>query len=474
MLSRLVSDREINNTIKDLKDGKVDLVVGTHRLLSDDVIFKDLGLLIVDEEHKFGVEHKEKIKEMKENVDVLTLSATPIPRTLQMALTGIRGFSTINTPIENRMPVQTYVIKKDYQAIKEIIERELARNGQVYYLCNNISRLPTIASEIRKRVKNARIAIGHGKLDVEQVEDIMQRFINNEYNILLCTTIIENGIDIPNVNTIIVDNADNFGLSQLYQIKGRVGRSNRLAYCYLMYNGSKQLSEIATKRLKTIKEFTALGSGYKVAMRDLITRGAGDMLGPEQSGFIETVGIDMYIEMLHNAIDNQKAISQGKPIKENTETKIKHNVLNIDAYIPEKYFNNDYEKIDLYKRIEKVKTVDELSSLKEETIDKTGHLPDSINMLFEKKYIDLFENKGLIDSYEEFNKYVLIKLSKDLMKYNGIGVPLFDMCCKISRAISLKFNYDRIECHIQKVDGWIYLASRFVTNLNHLVESYKK
>ena len=472
LLSRLVTDAEINRTIKDLIEGKVDLLIGTHRLLSKDVIFKDLGLLVVDEEHKFGVEHKEKIKEMKQSVDVLTLSATPIPRTLQMALTGVRGFSNINTPIENRMPVQTYVIKKENIAIKEIIERELARGGQVYYLNNKIENLSTIANNIQRLVKNAKVCIAHGKLSVEQMEDIMQRFINNEFNVLLCTTIIENGIDIPNVNTILVENADCFGLSQLYQIKGRVGRSNKLAYAYLMYSPNKQLSDIARKRLQTIKEFTALGSGYKVAMRDLITRGAGDLLGPEQSGFIETVGIDMYIEMLHKAIDNKKALSEGKQIKEEKITPNK--MLNIDAYIPKNYFTNDFEKIDLYKQIDKVKSIDELIKLKEEMIDKTGKLPDSINMLFEKKSIDLFESKGVIESYNEYDKYVLIKLSKDFMKYKGIGIPIFDLACKISNTISLKFQHDRIECQIKKLDKWIYIASKFVSGLNTLKEQYEK
>ena len=472
LLSRLVSESEVTRTIKDLVSGKVDLLIGTHRILSKDVTFKDLGLLVVDEEHKFGVEHKEKIKEIKQSVDVLTLSATPIPRTLQMALTGVRGFSNINTPIENRMPVQTYVIKKENIAIKEIIERELARGGQVYYLNNKIENLSTLANNIQRLVKNAKVCIAHGKLSVEQMEDIMQRFINQEFNVLLCTTIIENGIDIPNVNTIIVENADCFGLSQLYQIKGRVGRSNRLAYAYLMYQPNKQLSDIARKRLQTIKEFTALGSGYKVAMRDLITRGAGDLLGPEQSGFIETVGIDMYIEMLHKAIDNKKALAEGKEIKEEKITPNK--MLNIDAYIPSDYFTNDFEKIDLYKQIDKVKSIDELIKLKEEMIDKTGKLPDSINMLFEKKTIDLFESKGVIESYTEYDKYILIKLSKDFMKYKGIGIPIFDLACKVSNTISLKFQHDRIECHIKKLDKWIYIASKFVSGLNTLKEQYEK
>ena len=240
-------------------------------------------------------------------------------------------------------------IKKEKIAVKEIIERELARGGQVFYLNNKIERLPVIANEISKLVKNAKIAIAHGKLTVEQMEDIMQRFINNEFNVLLCTTIIENGIDIPNVNTIIVENADCFGLSQLYQIKGRVGRSNKLAYAYLMYNANKDLSDIAKKRLQTIKEFTALGSGYKVAMRDLITRGAGDLLGPEQSGFIETVGIDMYIEMLHSAIDKKKLETEGKQV-EKVEKVTFNRMLNVDAYIPQKYFNNDFEKIEAIRK----------------------------------------------------------------------------------------------------------------------------
>ena len=293
---------------------------------------------------------------MKNTVDVLTLSATPIPRTLQMALTGVRGLSTINTPIEDRMPVQTYVIAKEKHAIKEIIERELARGGQVYYLYNRIDRLTTIAREIQSLVKNATVAIAHGQLPVEVTEDIMQKFINNEINVLICTTIIENGIDITNVNTIIVENADCLGLAQLYQIKGRVGRSNRLAYAYLMYNDNKSLTDTARKRLQTIKEFTSLGSGYKVAMRDLIARGAGDLLGADQSGFMEIVGTDLYIEMLHRAIENKKNELAGLPIKEEKTIKV-NKVLNIDAFVPKDYFNNDYERIQLYKNIDKVEKI---------------------------------------------------------------------------------------------------------------------
>lgn len=470
LLSRLVSESDTKQILKDLKEGKVDLLIGTHRLLSSDIVFKDLGLLIVDEEHKFGVEHKEKIKEIKQNVDVLTLSATPIPRTLQMALTGVRGFSTITTPIENRMPVQTYVITKDDYLIKEIIERELARGGQVFYLNNKIEKLPEIANKLQKMIPNAKIAIAHGKLPIDKMEDIMQRFILNEYNILLCTTIIENGIDIPNVNTILVDNADCFGLSQLYQIKGRVGRGDRLGYAYLMYAPNKQLSDVAKKRLNTIKEFASLGSGYKVAMRDLLTRGAGDMLGQEQSGFIDSVGIDMYIEMLHDAIEKKK---QGIEDVEEKPNVIPNKTLSIDAYIPENYYSNDYEKIDLYKQIDKVNSLDQLSKLKEETIDKTGKLPKSIDMIFEKKSIDLIAKEGIISSYEEFNDFVSLKIDKSFNTLNGIGIKIFELANNISNTINLRFNKNQIEAQIKKKDDWIYIMSTFIRELKTLKKSYE-
>ncbi len=467
MLSRLVSDKQTQQIIKDLKDNKINFLIGTHRILSNDIKFADLGLLIVDEEHKFGVEHKEKIKEFKENVDVLTLTATPIPRTLQMALTGVRGFSTITTPIENRMPVQTYVIEKNKFVVKEIIERELSRGGQVYYLHNRVESLPKIANELQKLIKDAKICIGHGKMSSEEIEDVMQNFINQEYNILVCTTIIENGIDIPNVNTIIVDNADMFGLSSLYQIKGRVGRSSRLAYAYLMYTPNKQLSEIAKKRLQTIKEFTALGSGYKVAMRDLLTRGAGDLLGPEQSGFIDRVGMDMYIEMLHDAIKRQKEN------KEEVVEEIKAKpILNVDAYIPKQFFNNDYEKIQLYKEIDKVKDIKQLTDLKDEVIDKVGNLPESIRLLFEKKVIDIFENEKVITSFDEYEHYIILKLSEDFSKINGVGVDIFELANNISTDITLRFPNMKIQAYIKKNPGWIYQVSSFVQGLSKIKKKY--
>jgi len=351
--------------------------------------------------------------------------------------------------------------------IKEIIERELARGGQVFYLHNRIESLPALELKLKKSIKMAKIAIAHGKLNADEMDEVMESFIQGETNILLCTTVIENGIDIPNVNTIIVENADCFGLSQLYQIRGRVGRSDRLAYAYLFYKSSKNLSEIAKKRLSTIKEFANLGSGYKVAMRDLITRGAGDLLGAEQSGFIESVGMDMYIEMLHDAIEQQKS---GEIKQEEMKP---HTTLNIDAYIPQGFFNNDYEKIELYKQIDKIDKIDKLNELKEEVIDKAGKLPESMRLLFEKKIIDIFEKEGIIESYQENEKEIILKLSKQFSNYRGVGVDIFELASKISTSIILKFPNMRIEAHIKKIDKWLYIVSDFIKGLVKINQKYK-
>lgn len=305
LLNRFTSTKQKKQILSDLKLGNIDLLVGTHRILSKDVIFKDIGLLCIDEEQRFGVKQKEKIKEYRKTIDVLTLTATPIPRTLQMSLMGIRGLSQIETPPKNRQLVQTYVIEKNNVLIKQIIERELARDGQVFYLYNRTNQIANVAYNIELMIPGAKVAIGHGQMDKNELEDVMMRFVNKEFNVLVCTTIIETGIDIPNANTIIVENADKFGLSQLYQIKGRVGRSDRGAYAYLLYNPTHVLNEEASKRLKAIKEFTELGSGYKIAMRDLAIRGSGDILGGTQSGFIDSIGFEMYMKILQDAI-NQK------------------------------------------------------------------------------------------------------------------------------------------------------------------------
>ncbi|MBR2794660.1 MAG: transcription-repair coupling factor, partial [Solobacterium sp.] len=310
VLDRFVTPANVKKTLKELREGKVDILIGTHRILSKDVEFKDLGLLVVDEEQRFGVEHKEKIKELKSSIDVLTLSATPIPRTLQMSLVGIRSLSQLDTPPSNRYNVQTYVVEKNEGLIVDAIEKELARDGQVFYLYNSIDTIYNTARTLQNLIKDARIGIVHGKMDRETIEDVMYRFTKREINVLVCTTIIENGIDIPNANTMIIDNAQNFGLAQIYQIKGRVGRSDRVAYAYLLIPEQRVLSETARKRLQAVKEFAKLGSGYRIAMRDLTIRGAGDLLGEEQSGFIDTVGIDMYIEMLEEAIEETKGVKK--------------------------------------------------------------------------------------------------------------------------------------------------------------------
>ena len=328
LLNRFVPDKKQKEIIKDLKDGKVDVIIGTHRLLSKDIVYKDLGLLIIDEEQRFGVEHKEMIKKMKESIDVLSLSATPIPRTLQMSLIGIRGLSTLDTAPSNRYPVLTYVVHKNENLIREVIMRELERKGQVFFLYNNVETIHRVANKISKDIPYAKVEVVHGQMNADEIEEVMFKFYNGEINVLVCTTIVETGLDVPNANTIIVDNAQNFGLSQLYQIKGRVGRSDRVAYAYLLIPEDKQLSEVSTKRLEAIKEFASLGSGYKIAMRDLTIRGAGDLLGAKQSGFIDNVGLDLYLAMLNKAIKTKK----GETVE---EVKEKNNInIPIESYIP--------------------------------------------------------------------------------------------------------------------------------------------
>ena len=300
LLSRFVDSKGTKAVIKGLNEGYIDIVVGTHRLLSKDIHFKDLGLLIIDEEHRFGVEHKERIKELKANIDVLSLSATPIPRTLQMSLSGLRDLSLIETPPMDRLSIQTYVLESNDSVVREAIRRELGRGGQVFYLMNRISALDPIKRKVNKLVPEARVGIIHGAMERDEIEDVLNAFLDKNYDCLVCTTIIETGIDIPNANTIIIERADTLGLAQIYQIRGRVGRSDRMAYAYLMYDKDRVLTETGKKRLDTIKEFTTLGSGYKIAMRDLSIRGAGDILGSEQSGFIDDIGINLYMKLLND------------------------------------------------------------------------------------------------------------------------------------------------------------------------------
>ena len=447
VLNRFVPPQEQKKILQDLKDGNVDILIGTHRLLSKDVVFKDLGFLIIDEEQRFGVQHKEKIKELRTGIDVLSLSATPIPRTLQMSLIGVRSLSQLDTPPMNRMPVQTYVVEKNFNLIKEIIQREVARDGQVFYLYNNVKNIYATATKLRNEL-DMEIGIAHGQMDREEIEDVMMRFTNNEYQVLVCTTIIETGIDIPNANTIIIEDADKFGLSQLYQIKGRVGRSDRLAYAYLLYSPQKQLSEIATKRLKSIKEFTQLGSGYKIAMRDLTIRGAGDMLGPQQAGFIDTIGIDMYIEMLHDAINEQKGIKKAVP------KEIKRANVNVDAYIPSTFTDQDYEKITLYQQIDKVETKEELLAMMDMIEDNYGSLPKSVQLLFEKKRLDILINEANVENFKENAKDAELTFTEQWSKHAD-GVKLFEQITALSRDIVLRYTQNKIKIRFPKNKNWL-------------------
>lgn len=368
MLSRFCTPKEIKDTIDGLKKGLVDVVVGTHRILSKDVVFKDLGLLIVDEEQRFGVSHKEKIKQLKETVDVITLTATPIPRTLHMSLIGIRDMSILEEPPIDRLPIQTFVTEYDEEMVREAINRELSRGGQVYYVYNRVQGIEEVSAAIRRLVPDANVAFAHGQMHERELEQIMVDFVNGEIDVLVSTTIIETGLDIPNVNTIIIHDSDRFGLSQLYQLRGRVGRSGRVAYAFLMYRRDKLLKEVAEKRLSAIKEFTELGSGFKIAMKDLEIRGAGNLLGEEQHGHMAAVGYDLYCKMLNEEIDKLKGVS----VNLDFETLVD---IDVDAYVPATYIRSEKQKLDVYKRIATISNSDELSDMTDELTDRFGDIP---------------------------------------------------------------------------------------------------
>jgi transcription-repair coupling factor (superfamily II helicase) len=375
LLSRFRSAKEQKQILEELETGRIDVIVGTHRLLSKDVAFKDLGLVVVDEEQRFGVAHKERLKALKTRVDVLTLSATPIPRTLNMALLGLRDMSTIETPPKNRLAIQTSVLKYSHDVIRSAIEMELARNGQIYFVHNRVETIHTMAAKVQQLVPSARIGIAHGQMDEHELERIMLKFVQDELDILVSTTIIENGLDIPRVNTIIVDRADLYGLSQLYQLRGRVGRSDRRAYAYLLVPSDETLSEVARKRLSAIREFSDLGMGFRVAALDLEIRGAGNLLGGEQHGHIEAVGFDLYCQLLENAVEELK----GSRPEEEISTSIN---LNLDIRIPEDYISDSSQRLRMYKRISSAATSEELGALRQEMIDRFGQYPEAVENLF--------------------------------------------------------------------------------------------
>lgn len=416
LLSRFRTAKEQKITIDGLRIGTVDIVVGTHRLLSKDVAFKDLGLLIVDEEQRFGVKHKEKLKQLKENVDVLTLTATPIPRTLHMSLIGIRDMSVIEDPPEERYPVQTYVVEFNEYMIREAILKEIERGGQVYFVYNRVDTIDKMANKLRELVPEVEIGIGHGQMSERELENVMMNFIEGEYNVLVCTTIIETGLDIQNVNTIIIYNADKMGLSQLYQLRGRVGRTNRVAYAYFTYEKDKVLTEIAEKRLRAIKDFTEFGSGFKVAMRDLEIRGAGNLLGVEQHGHIEAIGYDLYVKFLNETIKKLK----GEDFEERVDTTID---LNIDGYIPISYIEDEEQKIEIYKKIAAIESSNDYDELIDELIDRFGDIPKQVENLMDISYIKNNGSKASINNIYQSNNHLVLefssvdKISPDLIHY---------------------------------------------------------
>ena len=376
LLSRFRTAKEQKIILKKLEEGELDLVVGTHRLVQDDVKFKDLGLVIIDEEQRFGVNDKEKLKEAFTNVDVLTLSATPIPRTLNMAMSGIRDMSVIETPPGDRHPITTYVVEHDRGVIAQAINKELRRNGQVYYVHNRIESIYSCAADIHSMVPEANIGIAHGRMSEEELLDVWRRLIEGEIDVLVCTTLIETGVDVPNCNTLIIENADCMGLAQLHQLRGRVGRTNRRAYAYFTFRRGKVLSEIATKRLDAIREFTRFGSGFRIAMKDLEIRGAGSVLGQSQSGHLASVGYDMYIKLLNEAILEQ----QGKAPEITPECLID---IRIDAFIPEKYISNQAQRVDCYRKIAMIENDEDAYDVTDELIDRYGDVPRAVEGLIE-------------------------------------------------------------------------------------------
>ncbi|SES22925.1 transcription-repair coupling factor (superfamily II helicase) [Gracilibacillus ureilyticus] len=432
LLSRFRTRKQQSETLKGLKNGMVDIVIGTHRLLSKDVVYKDLGLLIVDEEQRFGVKHKEKIKQLKTNVDVLTLTATPIPRTLHMSMLGVRDLSVIETPPENRFPIQTYVMEFNGPLVREAIERELARGGQVFFLYNRVESIERMAQEIQALVEDARVTFAHGQMNETELENVMFSFLEGEADVLVSTTIIETGVDIPNVNTLIVYDADRMGLSQLYQLRGRVGRSNRVAYAYFTYQKDKILTEVSEKRLQAIKEFTELGSGFKIAMRDLSIRGAGNILGSQQHGFIDSVGFDMYSQMLKEAV---QAKQQGKTIEEVQPFEVELD-LKVDAYIPDEYIKDEKQKIDMYKRFQAILSQEDIHDLRDELIDRFGDYPEQVENLFHVTTLKMMAKKERVESIsEKKNQLELIVEEKRSQELDG--AKLFEFANKHGRLIQL-------------------------------------
>lgn len=438
LLNRFVTPKEVKQTLQDLKEGKVDFIIGTHRLLSEDVQFKNLGLLVIDEEQRFGVKHKEKIKSLKNNIDILTLSATPIPRTLQMSMMGIRNLSLIETPPVDRFPVQTYVLEENNSIIKDAVYKEIARDGQVFILYNYVADIERKKQELERILPDVKIGFAHGRMSKTELENVMLRFINKEFDVLLCTTIIETGIDIPSANTLIIIDADHFGLSQLYQIRGRVGRSNKIAYCYLMYNKGKSLSDIATKRLNVIKEFTELGSGFSIAMRDLSIRGAGDILGSEQAGFIDTVGIDLYLQMLEEEVNKIK----GLPVKTISKEDEKP-LIDISTSIEDSYVDDTDLKLEIHKKINEIDTYEKLLEIKEELEDRFGKISDNLLIYMYEEWFEKLAKNLKINKIRQTPNFIEVTLPREISN-NLNGELFFKEVSNLSRMFRFSKKQDNI------------------------------
>ena len=422
VLNRFRTTKDKNRIIKEMKLGEIDILIGTHRVLGKDIEFKDLGLLIIDEEQRFGVKAKEKIKQYKASVDVLTMTATPIPRTLHMSIVGVRDMSVIYEPPQNRKPVQTYVLEYDAEVVKEAITKELERDGQVFYLFNNVGEIAFKADKIARLVPEAKVGFAHGRMTGEEIEDIMEDFVEGKINVLVCTTILESGIDIPNANTIIMENADRVGLAQLYQLRGRVGRSDKQGYAYITYRKDKMLSEVADKRLKAIKEFTEFGSGFKIAMRDLEIRGAGSLIGEIQHGHLEEVGYDTYCRILDEVLKEE----QGLKVEEDISCQID---LNVTSFIPDSFISDQNQKIEIYQDIALCKNEEDISNVIDEIIDRFGNMPNEIENLLEisrikqlakEKYLTKIQSRGnsVVFTYDS-TKFDNNSLSDIIKKYGN-------------------------------------------------------
>ncbi len=437
IVNRFTSIKDFNRIINELEEGKIDLIFGTHKLFNEKIKYKNLGLLVVDEEQRFGVSQKEKIKELTKNINVLTLSATPIPRTLKMAMTGLKDLSILDTAPLDRYPVQTYVIEQSDLLIKEAIYKELARNGQVFYLYNNVSNIEDETNRLQRLVPEAKICYAHGQMDKNSLDTVIEDFIDKKYDILVCTTIIETGIDISNVNTLIIIDAQNYGLSQLYQLRGRVGRSNKIAYAYLTYNNKKILNEVATKRLSAIKEFTELGSGYKIAMRDLAIRGAGDLLGSEQAGFIDSVGIEMYTKLIEETLNELHGI-------ENKEEKLNDKTLiNVDTHIEESYVSDESVRIEIHQLINKIKDYESLTKIKAEIEDRFGKINDKMEIYMYEEWFEKLASKLNIKDVIQTRTYIELYLPPETSsKING--EKLFLKLYSINPKFSIRYMNKRI------------------------------